>query len=309
MSSQAIDNQIQNSIRRVITEVRKKATQEGKKQISKLKDQLPTPNSIINRLTPEINQNTCSGEGRNKMEDTSKELKDKLNKMDEVAQMSSNTLQKLIDKIGLISSKVDIPTPGPLESIKEITGLLKPIINTLKYVIRAAPAILASNVSVGGVGAISGTAIINTSDGVKLAKGKIQEYTNLFNTLPDLLDNYIAMADKVFDQIHNLKTQLDKIINEIARLKLFIIYLELDFENKCNNLQTIDNPPIIEPPIQVTSTPPLTLQDVIKQAEELYGKVLENLIARGDTKGIRRVYVLGAQFQRIKNIKVEVIDI
>ena len=34
MSSQAIDNQIQNSIRRVITEVRERATQEGKKQIS-----------------------------------------------------------------------------------------------------------------------------------------------------------------------------------------------------------------------------------------------------------------------------------
>ncbi len=311
MSSQAIDNQIQNSIRRVITEVRERATQEGKKQISKLKDKLPSPDFIVKKLTPDINQTSCSEGGRNKMTETALELKDQLNKIDEVANLSLSTLNDLTDKIGLISSKIDIPTPGPIEQIRTITDSMKIMIDILKYVIKAAPAILASNVSVGGVGAISGTAITSTNNGVMIAKGKIFEYTNLFNSLPKLLDHYIAMADNVFDKITIIRDAVDRIVNEITKLKLFIIYLELDFEDKCTKLITINDPPIIEPPDIPLPWPdgPLTLEDVISQSEELYGNMLEDLIARGDDKAIRRIYALNDQLQRIKNTTVEVIDI
>ena len=119
------------------------------------------------------------------------------------------------------------------------------------------------------------------------------------------------MADNVFDNITKIRDVIEQIVNEIAKLKLFIIYLELDFENKCNNLQTIDDPPIIEPPNTPLPWPdgPLTLADVISQSEELYGNMLEDLIARGDDKAIRRIYALNDQLQRIKNTTVEIIDI
>jgi hypothetical protein len=37
--------------------------------------------------------------------------------------------------------------------------------------------------------------------------------------------------------------------------------------------------------------------------------MLESLIAQGQSKAIQRIYVLGAQFQRIKNTTVRVINI
>ena len=116
------------------------------------------------------------------------------------------------------------------------------------------------------------------------------------------------MADRVFDNITKIKSQIEMIISEIAKLYAFITYLELDFENKCNIFQLPVNPPIANPPITIIPTP-LTLEDIIANAEELYGNLLESLIAQGETKAIRRVYRLGAQLQRTTNIQVKIINI
>ena len=173
----------------------------------------------------------------------------------------------------------------------------------------AAPAIIGSNISVGGVGAISGTAVTQTNNNVNLAKAKIGEFTNLFRALPRVLDRYIAMADKVFDNITKIKSQILNIKNEIDKLKAFIHYMELDFINRCNELTEPVNPPVPDPPIPTPIPPPLTLEDIIREAEELYGNILEDLIARGDNKAIRRVYAIGVNLQRIKNTRITIIDI
>ena len=313
MSSQVIRNQINNNIRRVITEVRKKVIQEGKKKVMELKDQLLSPEFIIKKLQADINQDSCSIEGRNKHKETAEELKSKLTQIEETAQKGLGTLNGLEDKIGLISSKIELPTPGPIEGISTIIESIKKITDILQYIIMAAPAILATQVSLPGTGGpVSGAVIANTNNGVNLAKVKIAEYTNLFNSLPKLLDKYISMADIVFDKITRIKNIIQNIVNEITKLKLFIVYMELDFEDKCNKLTspTVPSvPPIQEPPIPPWPEGPLTLADVIAQSEELYGNLLEDLIAQGDHKAIRRVYALGAQFQRIKNTTVEIINI
>ena len=75
MSSQAIRNQINTSIRRVITEVKKKALSEGKKKIMELKDELLSPDQIIRMLSADINQDSCSEAGRVKMKDKADNLK------------------------------------------------------------------------------------------------------------------------------------------------------------------------------------------------------------------------------------------
>ena len=307
MSSQAIRNIINNNIRRVITEVKKKALQEGYKKIIELKEKLLTPEEITKILTADINKDSCSLDGKEKFEEKVKNLSEILTDIDTLAQSGHKILQDLEDKIGTISTKVELPEPGPVEKIKTITDAIKKLTDILQYVIMAAPAVLSSQTSVAGAGAISGTVIVNTSNGVTLAKVKILEYSNLFSALPNLLDNYIAMADKVFDNITKIKTQIEKIIDEIGKLKAFIIYLELDFTNKCNVFKATST-------LSATTDPPKpipypTLADIIALSEELYGNILEDLINSGDDKAIKRIYELATQFQRIKNTSVEVIDI
>ena len=115
------------------------------------------------------------------------------------------------------------------------------------------------------------------------------------------------MADIVFDNITKIKSKIQAIVNELDKLRAFIIYLEMDFMDKCNELQLPEVPPDLDPPIINQDPPPLTLEDIIAQAEELYGNILEDLISQGQSKAIKRVYALGAQLQRIKNTRVEVI--
>lgn len=318
MSSQAVRNNINNSIRRVISDVKQKVISEGKKKVMEMKDQLLSPDQIIRMLSADINHGSCSEAGRNKMKEKALQLKDQLDQIDEIAQKGLTTLIGLEEKIGGISSKIELPPgpnvpPNPIEGIQQITSAISKVTDILQYVVMAAPAILGSQVSVPGAGGpVSGLLITNTNNKVNLAKAKIAEFTNLFSALPRLLDKYIAMADIVFDNITKIKNKIQIIVDEIAKLKAFIIYLEMDFEDKCNQLTSPTIPAVpttTEPPILPWPQGPLTLADVIAQTEELYGNILEHLIARGDNKAIRRIYKLGEQFQRIKNTTVEIINI
>ena len=315
MSSQAVRNKVNTKIRRIISDVKKKVISEGKKKVEELKDQLLSPDQIIRMLTADINENSCSVKGRNKMKEKVDQLHDQLDKIDEIAQLGLKTLNDLENKIGSISSKAKLempapPTiPSPIEGIKKITDAIQPITEILQYVIWAAPSILAANVSAPGTGGpVNGLVIANTNNNVNLAKAKIAEFANLFTSLPKLLDKYISMADIVFDNITKIKSKIQRIVDELDKLRAFIIYLELDFINKCDEFQSAEVPPDLDPPdTGVNIDQPLTLEDVIAQAEELYGNILENLIAQGQSRAIKRVYTLGAQLQRIKNTSVEVV--
>ena len=320
MSTQAIRNKINTSIRRVITDVKRKVISEGKKKVSELKDQLLSPDQIIKILSADINHGSCSVEGKNKMKEKADDLKSQLDQIEEIAQKGLNVMVGLEEKIGSISAKAKIempnpPTiPDPIEGIKNITDAIKPLTDILQKVIFTAPAILAANVSAPGTGGpVNGLAIATTNNKVNLAKAKIGEFASLFATLPRVLDKYIAMADVVFNNITKIKNKIEIIINEINKLKAFIIYMELDFEDKCNKFTATtvgDNGVVVTEP---TTLPypegPLTLADVITQTQSLYGNLLEDLIARGDHKAIRRVYNLSVQFQRTINTKVEKINI
>ena len=280
MSTKAIRNKINNDISRIIADVKQKVIEEGKKRVTELKDKLLSPEYIVKMLTAEINEASCSLEGKDKFKE-----------------------------IGKISSKVELSPdiPNPIDGIKTITDAIQPLTKILNYVIMAAPAILSASSGPAANGAV----IANTNNGVNLAKVKIKEYVNLFRALPKVLDKYISMADQVYDRITPITNKLEYILGEIQRLKAFIIYLELDFIDKCNAYNLANYP--VDDGTGNTTDPPIpivhpTLEEITALINELYGNMLENLIAQGDHKALRRVYTLGAQFQREVNTQIKVVN-
>ena len=95
MSSQTIRNNITTSIRRVITDVKRKAISEGKKKVMELKEQLLSPETIIKILSADIDQNSCSEEGRKKLNipDTMIRLSIGLEDVDDLIEDIENALK------------------------------------------------------------------------------------------------------------------------------------------------------------------------------------------------------------------------
>jgi hypothetical protein len=303
MSTQSIRNIISNKISRIISDVKIKVKEEGEKKVEEIQKELMSPSTIAKIFQSEINSETCSIEGKNQFQNKVKKIETNLNEVENIALKGMSALQKLENEIiGLTSFNLDLPpgTPNPLGSIDGITELLSPLINTLNNVVKIAPAILGSQISFPGTGGnVSGLIISNTNNNVNIAKSKISEFKNLFRSLPKIIQTYQKMVDPIYKNIISLKEKIQPIIDQINISKAFLVYLEMDYLDKCNQL---DHP--YPPENLVQEEPPsLTLEDIIAQTEEIYGNILNELIAQGDTKAIERIYALN---QNIINIKTQV---
>ena len=296
MSTQAIRNIIRISISRIIPEVKKKVIEEGNKKLSELEEKLSSPEEIMKILDADIDVNSCSTECRDKFHEKAEKLKGELDEIGDLVSQGLLRIQKIEEKIAPIADQLPSPPglPDPLGNIDQITSALGKITDALQYVIMAAPAILAASSGPAANGAV----IANTNNNVNLAKTKIEEYQKLGKSTPRLLDRYKNMANPLVRKIQILRDKVQSVMDKIDQLKMFIIYLELEFEAKCDNFFANPNPPIEEPPLV---PPPLTLDDVIAQFEALYGDLLNNLILQGNQIAIKRVFVLGENFEKIKN--------
>ena len=87
MSTQVIRNLLNNQVDSVIIKAKNKVKEEGKKQLNKLKQQIPTPQEIQDNLSTDINTDSCSPEG-----------KDKFNQKLEETQQKVDNLKTAIDK-------------------------------------------------------------------------------------------------------------------------------------------------------------------------------------------------------------------
>jgi len=310
MATQSIRNIMNNSIARILPEVKRRVREEGQKKLEELQQELLTPENIVKYLQPEINKDTCSEKGKEKFQERVNKLNNDINTIEEQLLLGINSLQSLADKIAPITTTPDLPEgfPSPIKTINGIAELLQPLTKLLQLVIQAAPLILGSQVSVPGAGGpVSGTVITNTNNNVNNAKSKVKEIANLFRTIPRQLKHYQRMGDGVFKNINFLQSKISEILDKIGILKSFIIFLEMDFLNKCGQLE--DPSPPIDLTTGETIPPQMTMEDLIAQIEALYGNVLDNLVAQGDQKAIERTFTLNEQLERIKTTRVRTINI
>ena len=80
MSTQAVRNIIRISMGRVIPKIKKRVTEEGRKKLDKFKEKLPLPREIINSLSSDIDSESCSLEGRDKLHEKAEEIEVNLNR-------------------------------------------------------------------------------------------------------------------------------------------------------------------------------------------------------------------------------------
>jgi hypothetical protein len=300
MATKTVRNIINNLIARLLPVVKKKVREEINKKLVELQAEIMTPEYIAQQLQPEINPDTCSDAGKEKFKEKVDRMEQKLNSIQENIQRGITFFQDREDEIASISTIKPTP-PGkknPIADIQDAMNSSQPIVETLRAVIAAAPAILAASSGP----AANGTVISKTNNSVNQGKSLIKEITELFRVVPRMLRSYQKMADNIVKMIAIPKNQLNQMLSTIEMLKAFLIFIEMDFLNKCNAFTAEPNPPTGNQP-QIP--PDLTLDDVIQQIQETYGDMLNNLIAQGDTKAIERTYVLNQKFERIKNTQVK----
>ena len=305
MATQAVRNIMNNSIAKLMPELKRRVKEEGKKKLDEIKENLLSPEAIISALQPEINKDTCSAIGKSKFESRVDNIEKDIEEIEEQVIQGVSSLQHLEDQISPITTKAELPpgTPNPVDTITGISQLLQPVVETLNIAIQAAPGILAASSGP----AASGTVIAGTNNNVNKAKGLTKEFNFLFKTVPRQLKHYQRMADNIYDNITNLKNKLQAILGQTEQLKSFVLYLEMDFLNKCGQLE--DPSPPEDLTTGDTIPPQMSMEDLLAQIEELYGDLLNNLIAQGDQKAIERTFEINEKFERIKNTRVRTINI
>lgn len=312
MSTQSIRSIITNQVSQIISNGKDQIEEEGRKKIDELKNEIPTnPQEIVEKLKADINPNTCSKEGKEKFDKKINNELNKLQKLEEPLSKSQQKLTKLYDNLSDILNE-----GGAVGVINTISEALKPITDALNKVIAVSPAALASQVSVGGVGAINGLIIAQLIDKIDFGKAKVREISGLINSIPNMLNFYKDQAQEVVDKILILKNKIEALENQIIKIKLFILTLKLQFEKDCADLNSQGNTGTQNTgePGNTTGLNPNnfsspSIDDIKNIAEELYGNILDDLIKQGNTKAVERIHTITKELTEGYNISFKVIKI
>jgi len=313
MSTQSIRKIIINQISLLIENGRNQIEEEGRKKIDELKNEIPTnPEDIIEKLKADINENTCSKEGKEKFD---KKINNELNKIQQIETpllRSQKKIQKIHEKLSDILNE-----NGAAGVINKISEALEPITDALKHVVAVSPIALASQMSVPGAGGpVSGLIIAQLIDKIDFGKAKINEISGLISSIPNMLMFYKNQAQEIVDKILILNEKIQTLLDQTNRIKLIILALKLQFEKDCTDLNSQGNTGTNNTGDRGNTTglnpnnfSSPSLDDVKALAEELYGNIMKDLINQGNTKAVERIYTLTKELTEGYNISFKVIKI
>jgi len=223
MSTQTIRSIIINQVSRVISDGKDQIEEEGRKNMDELKNEIPSnPQEITEKLKADINEKTCSKEGKEKFDKKINNELSKLQALEEPLLKSNKKLTKLYDNLSDILNE-----EGAVGVINSVAGALQPITDSLNRVIAVSPVALASQISIGGVGSVNGLIIAQLIDKIDFGKSKVREISGLINSIPNMLTFYKDQAQETVDKILILKNKIQTLEDNIIKLKLFILTLKL----------------------------------------------------------------------------------
>jgi|TARA_R110001583_G_scaffold16251_2_gene66585 hypothetical protein len=313
MSTQSIRSIITNQVSLAISRGRDQIEEEGRKKMDELKDEIPSgPEEIVENLKADINLNTCSKKGKDKFD---QKVNNELNKLQQIEKpliLSQKKITRINDNLSDI-----INEKGAVGVINTLSDALKPISEALKYVISVSPIALASQMSLPGTGGpVNGLIIAQLIDKIDFGKAKIREISGLISSIPNMLTFYKNQAQEVVDKTQILNAKVQELLDTINKYKLIILTLKLQFEKNCTDEMSSGNTgtsntgdPGNTTGINSNNFQSPSIDDIKEIAETLYGNILDDLINKGNTKAVERIYTITKELTEGYNISFKVIKI
>ena len=217
MASTQIRNIINNKIDKVIAQAKSEVKKEGRKETTKIKENLPTPEDLKSKiLTP-----ACTSKAQDtigKIFNNNKKLLDKFKNIIEKAREKMSSLQNKLENISTF-----------IDTIKTILTALAGILLALEIVVRVAPAGLAA--SSGPVA--NGLVIDRLGKAIDYGKAKIKEYGSLTQAILAALPKYLEKALKVLALVGAAILALNLIITLINKLSAFLEFIYAKYIESC----------------------------------------------------------------------------
>ena len=269
MSSTAIRNLINNSIDKPIFKAKVDVQKEGRKKITKLKEQIPTTEDLKNKFTT----NACSLKSQEKIFNLYKKTDNSLKKLLRRLESSKEKLTGNENQLNKINQVI--------ETIAIILAVIAGIIIALEIIVRAAPAGLAASTGP----AANGTIINALGNAIDYGKAKIEEYGSLTNAITANLPKYLEKALKILAIIGAAILALNALISLIEKLMLYIQFLYAKYVENCTiaNQSPINNDGTLNEDL-------LNDNNVIDELAIFYNDLLIGLSEGGFTLQVERVY-------------------
>ena len=302
MSTQTVRNIINTQIDSVLNRAKKELKNEGKKKISELQNELPTPDEIISKLQTDINKEACSESGKSKQDKKYQKIKNSLDTIQNTVKNALENINNTEEKIKPISEEL-----GPVTEIKNFAELLKnTLIPILTIAILAVPIVLAALTGPAG-NAKAADAAQKRRD---KADSKVKEFNALIQSIPLMIAPYKKKALKLLAILIGIKTALTTLDAIISKLKLYAFAKVLETEEGCNDLSNKANTSVGNSNNRIIPDPngPTELESYMSFLNDNYKDVYDKLQSSKNQKAIERIFILKNNLEEDYNISFKVIN-
>ena len=275
MASTQIRNIINNKIDKVIAQAKSEVKKEGRKETTKIKENLPTPEDLKSKiLTP-----ACTSKAQDtigKIFNNNKKLLDKFKNIIEKAREKMSSLQNKLENISTF-----------IDTIKTILTALAGILLALEIIVRVAPAGLAA--STGPVA--NGLVIDRLGKAIDYGKAKIKEYGSLTQAILAALPKYLEKALKVLALVGAAILALNLIITLINKLSAFLEFIYAKYIENCtlSDQSPINNEGLLNEDLLLANEN-LEASGIPDKMSTYYNDLLQTLNEGGYTLQAERIY-------------------
>jgi hypothetical protein len=338
MSTQVIRNLLNSQVDAVLSKAKQKVREEGKKQLRKLKQQIPTPQELTDKLKTDINQDSCSTEGQMKFNEKLDETQAKIDTLKTAIDQGISTLETTNETLNKV-----VGPDGVLEKIKVMPQVLNPVVTSLNIVSQAASTLITAVGFIPPPSTFPAGPQIIAKDAAKVASGTVSELSSLMNAIPNMINTYASKANSILGLIDSALKNLLFLKDKLDKLIAYLQYQKLKFGEDCNTLLNSGNSGLGVCSCPEYTTQPeceaagciwtqnggngigatidgnnipnindLTLNQLIDHLQNLYGNILEELQSQGDTKAIEKIYIINKEMEEWKtkyNISFKIIYI
>ena len=207
----------------VISKAKTKVKAEGKKQVMKVLEKLPSKDDIKEKLI----SGACSPKAQEKMKRIYNKIHGLISKLE-------NILLKAKGKLNSIKAKIDKVVNKILPKLVQIMGILAIIIIVVKIIVAVSPAILMASSGL----LASGIIIQKIAMAILKAQSIVSEYDGTIKAITDQLKKYLKIALKIIASIAAAAALITPVLNFVQKIKAFIEFLYLLYLSMCNTSDT-----------------------------------------------------------------------